>query len=775
MLVGLGLLIATTLLAPIAYRVLKARFGYIVTALSSAFFLYFVLQLPVIARGEPRVEALPWFPSAGIALAFRLDGLALLFALLITGIGALIALYAVSYFANSPKNPHFWTAFLLFETAMLGLVLADDLITLFVFWELTSIASFFLIGLSHERAIARSNAQQALVVTGAGGLALLAAALLLAQQRSTFRVSSLLDGGPLAPDDTLTAAILLLALLAAATKSAQVPFHFWLPNAMVAPTPVSAYLHSATMVKAGVYLLARLNPLFVDHPWWQPSLLIVGGTTAVTGALLAVVQRDLKRMLAYSTISALGTLVFALGNGPAVHKAFTLFLLAHALYKGGAFLVAGIVEHTTHTRQLDELAGLMRSLPTVAVTTVFVVVAALGLPPSLGFLAKETVLEGSLETTARGGPVIVTAALVGQGAVAWLLLRPFLARTRITPVDHRPSVKLLTGPLLLGLGATLAGLTNSLLGPFLGEVISSITGTPAESVTVALWHGFNMVFFWSAGLIAAGALLALAWPALVRAGDRTGVTEALEGSQVGLAKWGPEGWYYRALVLLTRLAVLQTRLLQNGFLRLYITTIVLTLLVLAALSLARHPLPARPLLAPLTPLELLDLVLATVIVVSALVAVRASERLAAIAAVGALGYSLALLFARFGAPDLAITQVAVDTLAVVLLVFAFYRLPRYARLSTPRARSRDFVLASAFGLTMGSLALVASMLRHPGTLSTFFAESAYREAHGRNVVNVILVDFRALDTLGEITVLGIAAVGVAALLSRRREREGKAR
>ncbi|MCX7622669.1 MAG: proton-conducting transporter membrane subunit [Thermomicrobium sp.] len=769
MLLSLATLAVLILLAPIAVPRLERRFGYLVALASAASFGCFGTRLPDLFRDGPYSESVPWLPTLGSELALRLDGLSALFALLVTGIGAVVALYTVGYLEDDPRLTRFWVAFLLFELAMLGLVLADDLLVLFVFWELTSVASFFLIGFAHDRPRVRANAQQALVVTGAGGLALLAGFLLLAQEAGPFRLSELSTTARLPVDTPLASAAFALVLLGAITKSAQVPFHFWLPNAMEAPTPVSAYLHSATMVKAGIYLLARLSPLFGSHPWWEPALVALGGTTAVVGALLAVTQRDLKRLLAYSTVAALGTLVLLLGLGAAAAKAFTLFLLAHALYKGGAFLLAGAIEHGTGQRALERLGQLWRHAPPLTASALLVVLAAAGLPPALGFVAKEAVLETGLRSTAPFVTVVLTGSFLGQTAVAWLLLRPFFARRTPEPsLEHPPHWTLLSGPAALGGAALVGGLVVSWIAPLVAAVANSVTGAAKSQVELALWHSVTPVLGMSVVILTAAALLAIAWPRCASLGDRLALTEPLPERPRGLGRLAPERGYRAGLEGVLRLASVQTRILQNGYLRLYITVIVGTAILLTAATVLRTRGPVASGLPTRTPVDLLDAILVLIIVVSGFVAVRASERLAAVAALGALGFSLALLYARYGAPDLAITQVLVDTLTVVLLVFAFYRLPRYARLSSTATRLRDAFVAAIFGGMMAGFTLLVFALEPPSRISTFFNEQAYPAAHGRNVVNTILVDFRALDTLGEITVLGLASIGVLTLLTYRR-------
>jgi multicomponent Na+:H+ antiporter subunit A len=587
-LAGLASLFILAFLAPWLGDRLAARFGYSAALTSFVLFGWYASQLPAVTHGPTRVETISWLPTLGADLTLRLDGLGLLFALLVTGIGALIALYSVAYLAHHPRRRAFWVAFLAFEAAMLGLVLADDVILLFVFWELTSITSFFLIGLENERERARTSATQALIVTGSGGLALLTGLLILVQRTGSLRLSEILAQGPLDADGLVTTAFLLI-LLGAAAKSAQVPLHFWLPNAMEAPTPVSAYLHSATMVKAGVYLLARMTPAFGEHPWWQPSLGVLGGATALVGALLAVQQRDLKRLLAYSTISALGTLVFLLSFGEPGWLPFALFLLAHALYKGGAFLLAGAIDHATGERVLDRLGGLAGLFPGLAIVAGLVVLAAAGLPPTLSFVAKELVLETSWHELPLPGLLVLLAALSGQTAVAWLLVRPFVGQPRTAPEHaHAPAWQLLTAPALLGAAASLSGLLTRSLGPLASAVVASLSGHEPTSVKLALWHGLTPALGLSLLVLLLGGALAVSWPIALRLGDRLRTTESWSPTAGALAAWGSESWYFRTLAVINSLAIRQTRLLQSGYLRVYVMVTVLTLVSLSLLTVGRY-------------------------------------------------------------------------------------------------------------------------------------------------------------------------------------------
>jgi multicomponent Na+:H+ antiporter subunit A len=752
-----GFLLA--LAAPGLYRLTGRAAGWTLALLPLALTVYFAGFVGAVASGEVFHARHDWVPALGVNLSFTLDGLSLLFALLISGVGALVLVYAGGYLAGHPQLGRLYAFLLTFMASMLGLALADNLLALFVFWELTSISSYLLIGFDHERGEARAAALQALLVTGGGGLALMAGLVLLGQAGGSLELSALLAQGDQLRSHALYVPALLLILAGAFTKSAQFPFHFWLPAAMEAPTPVSAYLHSATMVKAGVYLLARLSPALGGTDVWVGTVSVVGGATMLVGGWLALAQSDLKRVLAYSTVSALGMLTLLLGlGGQLAVQAAMAFLLGHALYKGALFLVAGALDHETGTRDVDRLGGLGRAMPLTALAAGAAALSMAGLPPLFGFIAKELSYEATLDAPGAGW---VTAAAVAANvllvAAAGLVgLRPFLGKALPTPRPaHEAPPGLLLGPLALaGLGIAF-GLWPGWVAEWLVSAAStSVLGQPAGT-RLELWHGLTPALALSAVTLAGGVG--------VYAGR--GLLSKAASWWQRAAHWGPAGWYELALNGLNGLALGQTRLLQSGYLRYY-----LLITVAATVGLAGYALVGRGALEVAfnwSDLRFYEAGLAALILVAVLAAVLLQSRIAAIAALGVVGYGVALIFVLFGAPDLAMTQFLVETLTVILFVLVFYHLPESRLVSDRAARWRDAALALAAGALMTALVLVGTPENYP-PISGYFVEYSVSQGHGRNVVNVILVDFRELDTLGEITVLAVAAVGVYALLKFRR-------
>lgn len=738
------------------------HWSWLVVALPLLTFLYLVTQLPIISQGAVLRFAYPWAPSLDLHLAFALDGFSLLFGLLISGIGALVLLYANGYLAGHPHLGHFTGYITLFMMAMLGVILADNLLLLFLFWELTSISSYLLIGFKHTDDKARKAALQALLVTGSGGLALLAGLVLLGQIGGTFTLSLLLQQQELIQDHALYTPMVLLILLGAATKSAQFPFHFWLPNAMAAPTPVSAYLHSATMVKAGVYLIGRLAPVLGGSTLWMGLVTTLGAVTLLVGAWLAWQQTDLKRILAYSTVSALGTLFLLLGLGTAVAiKGAMVFLLAHALYKGALFMVAGTVDHETGTREITQLRGLRQAMPITAVAAGLAGLSMVGVPPLFGFIGKELVYETTLYAPLAlswATTLLTVVALVANAltiiAAGLLVVRPFWGETSDAHAQvHEASWQLWLGPLLLATMGLLTGVAAGMMGR--GLIAPAVAAVAGEAVTVklALWHGINPMLLLSILTVCLG--IAGYW---------------WHGRLVGWAQrlqyripWGPAVGYAWLLNGMLRGAYWQTRFWQHGYLPRYLLLVVLTGVGLVGFTLASRV--GLPNSVDFRGVRLYETVVVGLMVGATAIVVTTASRLTAIVALGVVGLGMTLLFMLLSAPDLAITQFAIETLTVLLFVFILYRLPRFANYSSAGIRWRDGIIAAGVGLLMTWLVLVVTGLPHPGHVAAYFGEQSWLQAQGRNVVNVILVDFRGLDTLGEIVVLTVAALGVYSLVN----------
>ena len=745
-------LFAGLAVAALAAALPIARVAPVASASAACAFLGYLL----LGAAAPVSAAFWAVPSLGIAGGLRLDGLSLLFALLITGIGALVLLYAGRYLEGDPRLRRLIVLLLLFMVAMLGAVTADDVVTLFIFWELTSLASFFLVGHDHEKPGARKAALQALLVTGGGGLALLAGLILVAIAAGTTSLSGIIAAREAVLAHPAAVPAMLLIVLGCFTKSAQFPFHFWLPNAMAAPTPVSAYLHSATMVKLGVYLLARLNPLYGAEALWQDLLTWAGLLTAATGALLALRETDLKRVLAYTTVTALGTLVMLIGIAPDLSAtAAVTFLLVHALYKAALFLIAGVLDHETGSRDASALGGLRHAMPWTAAAAVLAALSMAGLPPFVGFVAKEIVYEAKL---AAGGtaPIVagigfaVNAAMVAvAGLLSW---RIFFGAPRPTPrAPHDPPLAMLAGPILLaGLGL-LAGVAPSLPGAWLMDgAATAILGRPAE-VPLKLWHGFTPVLALSAATIGVGLLILLGWERLM---------PRLRGA-AALDRLAPSRGYDRALAGVIAWAEATTRAVQHGSLRGYMRTLLLVTALAPLAVLALRGGFDRPSGGALDPRAFAFLLIA----VGALAVAMARSTLAAVLATGLVGFGTALVFLMFGAPDVALTQFTVEVLLVVILAAVLVRLPLLARdARTRRQRAGDAAVALALGGSVTALLLAVLAAPFDPRLGAWFGENSVPAGHGRNVVNVILVDFRALDTLGEIAVLAVAAFAVLALL-----------
>jgi multicomponent Na+:H+ antiporter subunit A len=709
-----------------------------------------VLAVSARAAGAEPSAAFPWFPRLGMSARFRMDGLGLLFALLVTVIGALVVVYAHRYLAGEPRRGRALATLLAFAASMLGLVLADDLLLLYVFWELTSVTSWLLIAFHGERPQARLASWQALLVTAGGGLALLAGFVLLSVAAGTSHLSALLADAPALARHPLLPWAAALVAAGVLTKSAQFPFHGWLPRAMEAPTPVSAYLHAATMVKAGVYLALRLAPLLGGVAAFRWTLVVAGGASLLVGAARATLESDLKRVLAYSTIGALGFILLLTGVGtPAALHAALAYTLAHALYKGALFLVAGAVDHGAGTRDGDRLAGLRRAQPLTAAAAALAALSMAGAPGGFGFVAKEAAYAGTLH---GHGPVIPVVAVLGSAllvvsaaAAGWL---PFWSRGTPPPGAHEVAPSLWAPPLALAALGIVFGVAPAAADALLRPAAAGLAA--AGAAPLALFHGWGTAAV-SAGTLALGAALVVARPRLRAALGPAGARASQDGF----------GAFLRGVSLV---ADRHTALLQTGSLRRYLgVTFAVTAALLAAGFVRAGALPAWRLGAPRPP----ELVLGVVAVVAAVTAVRTRSRIAAITALGGVGFAIGMLFMLFGAPDLAMTQIAVETVTVMVFLLAFRHLPRFTRRSSRAAKGRDALLAAAVGAAMTALVLATSGTPPAAPISAYHLEHSVRAAHGSNVVNTILVDFRGLDTLGEVTVLTVAGFGIVALLKLR--------
>jgi multicomponent Na+:H+ antiporter subunit A len=748
----------------------RGLYGLLALLPFGLFISFSTLLLPV-AEGEFWAWSRPWVPQLHLDLSFHIDGLSLLMALIVSGVGTLIYLYASSYLADDRQINRFFVIITIFMLAMLGVVTADNIILLFIFWELTSISSYLLIGYKHEKEYAQRAALQALLVTGGGGLCLMAGLVLLGFAAESWQLSQIIQLGDKIQSSSLFIPILILVLLGAFTKSAQFPFHFWLPNAMAAPTPVSAYLHSATMVKAGVYLLARLHPALGHNDFWLISLVLIGGFTGLLGAWLGWQQVDLKRILAYTTISALGVLVFLLGLGSKYAiEAAMVFLLVHSLYKGALFMAAGSIEHSTGTRDVTQLGGLWRLLPTTFIGVLLAVASLAGIPPMLGFVGKELIYKSTVEASQWAGWLTTTAVLtnsliVASGAI--ILFIPFFRKMPANSVAHQPHAvawQMWLGPVLLGSIALLTGLFVG--SDFVSEMLFSpaISSVAGEPLVVHL-HLIPPVW----DIVPLLSLLTLGLGLLGYVGH-----ERLRNTAVALTKTtstiGPENLYFTLLNGVISFAGKLTAVLQDGYLRHYVLFIALTFLgliggysLLAGLGLHLLAFDIRS----------YEFVVGVTIIAATLFVMKTGSRLGAVIGLGVIGYSIAFFYLLFGAPDLAMTQFSIETLTVILFVLVLFRLPRFKQLSSRAMKLRDLLIATAVGMTMTFVVLTDLDIPRQTEIANYYAEQAYKLAHGRNVVNVILVDFRGLDTMVEITVLTVAALGVYALIKASKEVKSK--
>jgi multicomponent Na+:H+ antiporter subunit A len=761
MLVAILLGFIFSLFLVLAGKFFKGKLAILSATIPLVLFIYFTQFIGRISNGEVITQHNSWIPSFDVNLDFTLDGLSLLFSLMITGIGFLVFVYTAAYLKNHKYLDRFYGYLSMFMASMLGLVLSDNLITLFIFWELTSISSFFLIGFNNSNEGSRKSAITALAITGLGGLTLLAGSIFLGSVTGTYSISEMLNSGAEIAASPYYILIVSLFFIAAFTKSAQFPFHFWLPDAMKAPTPVSTYLHSATMVKAGVYLLMRFTPVLGNQEFWNTTLIIVGAITMIYSAVHILFKTDLKGILAYSTISALGIMVFMIGQGTRdALLATALFIIVHALYKATLFLVTGIIDLQTGTRDVTVLKGLRKVLLPVAIAGFLAAVSSAGIPPSLGFLGKELIYEGTLQV---GGITILLMVLIVitkillfyAGFVAGV--KPFAGKL---PEAYQkvkmPSPLLWVAPVILALAGILFGIFPEIIDSSLLTPVVNAMGADGADIHLKLWHGFNTVLLLSAITIVTGTVLYFTIKPSAQLENRISKLEFISPKAIN-EEFGN---------LFTKFSALWTNFFQNGYLRNYVKTIMIFMIVLTGYKLF---LTATFSLDYSTVLELTfyEVSICLIMLVAILYTVFTSSRLAAVASMGVIGYAICLLFVFYSAPDLAMTQFSIDTLTVILFVLVLYRLPKYLNLSDHKMRIKDGIISIAFGSIITILILEVLAEQVGRDVSEYYAQNAYLLAHGKNVVNVILVDFRGADTLIEISVLAIAAIGVFGLLKLR--------
>ncbi|WP_133013402.1 monovalent cation/H+ antiporter subunit A [Marinomonas flavescens] len=735
------------------------------TAVLPAVTLFLILShASDIFSGKHFFASVPWVPAIGLELAFRLDGLSLLFSILILGIGLLVILYARYYLSAQDSMGKFYAYLILFMFAMLGVVLSDNLIQLWFFWELTSISSFLLISFWGHKSEARKGARMALTVTGAGGLALLAGLLLLGHTVGSYSLQTVLDSGDLIKASASYPIITVLILLGAFTKSAQFPFHFWLPNAMAAPTPVSAYLHSATMVKAGIFLMARFYPSLAGTDLWFLLVSLTGLATFLTGAYVALFQHDLKGLLANSTISHLGLITLLLGMGTDLAAVAAIFhVINHAIFKASLFMAAGIIDHESGSRDMRQLNGLWKYMPYTATLAMVAASSMAGVPLLNGFLSKEMFFTETLHQASLGSlswmiPVLATLGGVFSVAYSMRFIHDVFFNgepINLPKTPHEPP-RYMRVPveILVALCLMVGIFPTMIVGNLLYSAASAVLNGDVPHYSLAIWHGFTYPLLMSFIAMTGGLIIYTNRQHFFKFHAQFPTSDS-------------KLVFERVMQTLASKAHKFISFTENGSLQRYIFFTLLLAIVMTTVPLLQLNTTAgqRPEI-PVDALSITCVVLLCVAGVATVIWHR--RRLIALLTLSVVGLIVSLAFAKFSAPDLALTQLSVEVVTVILLILALFFLPQKTpKESSPRRVVRDLGLAAFVGGTVGTICY-ALMTRPLDTISTFFTENSKTGGGGTNIVNVILVDFRGFDTLGEITVLGIAALGIYKLIARMR-------
>jgi multicomponent K+:H+ antiporter subunit A len=757
-------LIALTPFLGAALPALMIRSGRDVCAMSAAAVTLTALgllaaQVPAVLAGGAPEASWDWIPAIGLAFAFRLDGLGLLFAGLILGMGLLIILYARYYLSRSDPMGRFYAYLLLFQSAMVGIVLSDDVLLLLIFWELTSLSSFLLIGYWRHAREGRGGARMALAVTGMGGLAMVAGMLILADIAGSTRISDIIAVGDAIKADPLYGPALMLILLGCFTKSAQFPFHFWLPHAMAAPTPVSAYLHSATMVKAGIFLMARLWPALAGTDLWFDLVATVGLITMLLGAWVALFKDDLKALLAFSTVSHLGLITMLLGFGTKFGVMAAVFhIINHATFKAALFMTAGIVDHEAHTRDVKRLGGLRTLMPVTFAIAAVASLSMAGVAPLNGFLSKEMMLEETVHAATHGGgwlfPVFATlGALLSVAYSFRLLIATFLGPVRddYPHAPHDPGFGMWAAPALLCVLVVAIGLAPAFFAEGLVMLAAgAAAGGGLPDYHLAIWHGLTPALGMSALAFLGGLFLLLRRYA--------GASAVFANTPLPDAPAT-----FRALIAAVSVACGRVvAATHDGALRHAFIAALVVALTVGLVGWGDAPLwGARPLM----PLPLVGLIAGALLVAASIAMMTLHrERLLTLVLTSVVGLIVSIGFLYLSAPDLALTQISVEVATTVLMLLTLNFLPKSTPLDSGTARRvRDGAIAGLAGLGAAAVAF-AMMTRDGATIADYFIEQAYPGGGGTNVVNVILVDFRGFDTFGEITVLGIAGLIIYALI-----------
>lgn len=740
-------------------RVASAWTASAITILALAF-LTPSMELPF--QGETLIQSWSWIPAIGLEFAFRLDGLALLFALLILVIGLLVIIYARYYLSSKDSMGRFFAYLLMFMGSMLGIVLSENLLQMVIFWELTSLTSFLLISYWQHRKDARQGARMALAVTGGGGLALLGGVLLLGHVVGSYNLTDVLAAGDLIRAHDLYLPILILVLLGAFTKSAQFPFHFWLPHAMAAPTPVSAYLHSATMVKAGIFLLARFFPALSGTPEWTWIVGTAGMLTLIIGAYTALFRDDLKGLLAYSTLSHLGLITLLFGFGTQLAAVAAIFhIINHATFKASLFMVAGIIDHETGTRDMRRLSGLLKYMPHTAVLAMIAAAAMAGVPLLNGFLSKEMFFDQAIRASNSGWdtwiiPVLVTLAAIFSVAYSLRFIHDVFFDGE--PIDlpktpHEPPHFMKVPVDILVITCLAVGIIPMYtVAPILAIAVTDTLQTTAPEYSLALWHGFNLPLTMSFLALVLGVAVYFKRKPITVWHQRT------------LGKLDARNIFNDLLLNTQNFSIKVTRGFDKGSLQHASVWVIATALAagtIGFMSVSAPLLGNRELLS----LDVISIITALVLIVaSVMTVILHRQHLVALIMVGVVGLIVSLTFVKFSAPDLALTQLSVEIVTIILLLLALYFLPQNSPKESDKGRIvRDAVIAilSGVGVTIFTMAVLT---RDFDPISHFFLTNSIPGGGGSNVVNVILVDFRGFDTLGEIVVLALAGLGIYAML-----------